>query len=285
MAWKATTTSGTKLVLDIGGTPLMLEGVTSLTPPPLSRPSVEWTPISATAKKYKSGRPAYGKMTGECSVMPTDPSFIALLALYNAAPAAAIKTIGVSTTEQGSKEYQWSAYCDEFGLTFPNEGPVKARFGFQATSGATAASATAVTPNGDFDPTLSQGTTLGFWTGAAYTTLNGVEDIELSGGSRDGSPATPINASAASTIPGYRGQTKLSFTILWDTTETTTHGAMYTSANALTPVLDKFKITLPDTESITLADCNIDAFELPTAPGVNRVKISATVNGDIAFDA
>jgi hypothetical protein len=263
----------------------MLEGVTSLTPPPLSRPSVEWTPISATSKSFKPGRPAYGKMSGECVVMTTDPSFVALLGLYNAAPSAAVKTIGVSTTEQGLKEYRWSMFCDEFGLIFPNEGLVKARFGFQAASACTAGSATSVTPNASFAPVLSQGTTLGFWTGAAYTTLDGVEDIELSGGSRDSSPATPINASAASLLPGYRGQTKLSFTILWDTTLTSTHVAMYTSANALTPTTDKFKITFTDTETITMADCNIDAFELPTAPGTNRVKITATVNGSIAFDA
>ena len=284
MAWAATTTPGTKLVLDIGGTPYLLEGVTSLTPPPLSRPSVEWTPINATAKSFKTGRPAYGKMSGELAVMSTDASFLALLALYNAAPSAAIKTIGVSTTEPGAKEYRWSAFCDEFGLMFPNEGLVKARFGFQAASAITAGSATSVTPNASFSPILSQGTTLGFWTGAAYTTLNGVEDIELSGGSRDSSPATPINASAASLLPGYRGQTKLSFTLLWDTTETTTHGAIFTSANALTPTTDKFKITLTDSETITMENCNIDAFELPSAPGVNRVKITATVNGGIAFD-
>jgi hypothetical protein len=283
MAWKATTTPGTDFVIDVGGTPLLLEGVLSLTPPPLSRPTSEWTPISGTTKKYKTGRPAYGKATGEVAVMPTDPSFVKLLSLYNAAPAAALVDFEYAMTEQGLKAYKWTGFCDEFALSFPNEGVVKARFGFMPTTGPTAGTATAFTPNAAFDPVVSQGTTLGFWVTSAYVTLNGVENIELVGGSRDSSPATPINASAASVLPGYNGQTKLTFDLLWDTTETTTHGAMYTSANSLTPVIDKFKITLVGGATITLADCNIDAFELPSAPGTNRVKISATVNSTIAI--
>ena len=35
--------------------------------------------------------------------------------------------------------------------------------------------------------------------------------------------------------------------------------------------------------NITLADCNVDGFPFPSAPGVNRIKISATVNSDIAI--
>lgn len=282
MAWKATTTPGTRFVIDVSGTPLQLEGVTSLTPPPLSRPTVEWTPISGTIKKYKTGRPAYGKASGECAVMPSDASFVKLLALYNAAPSAAVTGIEVALVDNGSKAFRWSAFCSDFSLSFPNEGPIKARFGFQTTTGATAGTATAVTPNAAYDPILSQGTTLGFWVTSAYTTLSGVENIELVGGTRDSSPATPIDASAASVLPGYNGQTKLTFDLLYDSTETT-HTAMFTSANSSTPVTDKFKITMVGGSTITLSDVNIDAFELPTAPGTNRVKISATVNVSIAI--
>jgi hypothetical protein len=283
MAWKATTTPGTEFKIDVsGGSPLMLEGVTSLTPPPLSRPTTEWTPISATGKKYKTGRPAYGKTSGELAVMPTDPSFLRLLALYNALPGSALTDIEVALVDQGSKAFKWTAFVDEFSLSFPNEGPIKARFGFQAASGATAGAATAVTPNGSFDPVVSQGSTLGFWVTSAYVTLNGVENMELAGGSRDSSPGTPINASAASLIPGYRGQTKLSFDLLFDSTETN-HMTLFSNANSLAAVTDKFKITMPGGSLIVLTDVNLDSFALPTAPGTNMVKVSATVNVDIAI--
>jgi hypothetical protein len=285
MAWKATTTPGTQFKIDIGGTPLLLEGVTSLTAPGGSRPTSEWTPINATGKKYKTGRPAYGKASGEVAVMPTDPSFVKLLSLYNAAPSAALCDVEVALVDNGAKAYKWTAFCDEFGLSFPNEGVVKAKFGFQATTGATAlGSPTSVTPNASFDPAVSQGTTLGFWVTSAYVTLNGVENIELQGGSRDSSPATPINATAASVLPGYHGQTKLSFDLLFDSTETN-HLALLTSFNASTPVNDKFIITMADSgnATITLDPVVIDGWEWPTAPGTNRVKVSATVNCDIAI--
>jgi hypothetical protein len=284
MAWKATTTPGTQFKIDIGGTPLLLEGVTSLTPPAGSRPTSEWTPINATGKKYKTGRPAYGKASGEVAVDPTDASFLRLLALYNAAPASALTDIEVALVDNGTKAYKWTAFVDEFGISFPNEGVVKARFGFQATTGVTAlGSPTAVTPNGSFDPAVSQGTTLGFWVTSAYVTLNGVSSIELQGGARDSSPATPIDAAAASVLAGYRGQTKLTFDLLFDSTETN-HTAMLASFNSSTPVTDKFKISMTKgSKHIDLTDVNIDGWEFPTAPGTNVVKVSATVNVDIAI--
>lgn len=283
MAWKATTTPGTQFKIDIGTTPLLLEGVTSLTPPAGSRPTSEWTPINATGKKYKTGRPAYGKVSGELAMMPTDPSFVRLLALYNAAPNAALTDIEVALTDQGAKAYKWTAFVDEFGVSFPNEGVVKAKFGFQVTTGATAQVApTAVTPNAAFDPIVAQGTTLAFWATGAYGNLKGVENIELSGGARDNTPATPIEAAAASVLPGYRGQTKLTFDLLYDSTEVA-HQAMFTSFAASTPVTDKFKINLVGGHAIELTDVNIDGWEWPSAPGTNRVKVSATVNVDIAI--
>lgn len=283
MAWKATTTPGTQFKINIGGAPLLLEGVTSLTPFPGSRPTTEWTPINSGAKRYKPGRAAYGKASGELAVMPTDPSFVALLDLYNAAPASALSDVELALVDNGSKAYKWTAFVDEFGISFPNEGPVKARFGFQATTGATAqASPTSVTPNASFDPCVAQGTTLGFYVTSAYVTLNGVENIELQGGARDSTPATPINATAASVLPGYRGQTRLTFDLLFDSTETN-HLALLTSFNASTPVADKFLITMTDSgnATITLDPVNIDGWEWPSAPGTNRVKVSATCNCDI----
>jgi hypothetical protein len=286
MAWTATTTPGTQLKIDLGTTPLLLEGVTSLTPPAGSRPQSEWTPISATGKKYKTGRPAFGKASGELAVDPTDPSFLRLLALYNAAPASALTILEVALVDAGSKAYKWTTFCDEFGISFPNEGVVKAKFGFQATGGVTPQTTPAtVTPSVVFNPSVSQGSTLGFWTGAAYVTLNGVENIELQGGARDSSPATPIDALAASILPGYRGQTKLMFDLLFDSTEAN-HVLLLTSFNASTPITDKFKITFPSpytAHNITLADCNVDGFPFPSAPGTNRLKVSATVNVDIAI--
>lgn len=282
MSWAATTTPGTQFKL-LGTSPLLLEGITSLTPPGGTRPTSEWTPISATGKKYKTGRAAFGKASGELAVMPTDPSFIRLLALYNVAPGSALVDIEVALTDAGAKAYKWTAYVDEFSLMFPNEGVVKAKFGFQATTGVTTQSApTSVTPNASFDPIVSQGTTLGFWVTSAYVTLNGVENIEIAGGSRDSSPATPINATAASMLPGYRGQTKLTFDLLYDTTEAN-HVALLTSFQASTPVTDKFKVTAVGGAACTMTDVNIDGWEWPSAPGVNRVKVSSTVNVDIAF--
>lgn len=282
MAWKATITPGTQFKIDLGTTPLLLEGVSSLTPPAGSRPTTEWTPIQATGKKYKPGRPAYGKVSGELAVMPTDPSFLRLLALYNAAPSSALTDVEVALTDNGSKAYKWTAFVDAFSLMFPNEGPVKCSFELQATTGATAQSSpTAVTPNATFDPTVAQGTTLGFYVTSAYNTLNGVENIELKGGSRDSYPATAINATAASSLPGYRGQTELSFDLLFDSTEAN-HLALLTSFNASTPVTDKFKITMVGGATITLTDCNVSKWEWPQAPGVNRVKVTAVVNVDIA---
>jgi hypothetical protein len=284
MAWKATTTPGTQFKIDLGTSALLLEGVTSLTPPPGSRPTSEWTPISATGKKYKPGRPAFGKATGEVAVDPADPSFLRLLALYNAAPASALTDVEVALVDSGSKAYKWTAFVDEFGITFPNEGVVKAKFGFQATTGATPQSSpTAVTPSVVFNPMVAQGATLGFWVSSAYVTLSGVSLFDLQGGARDSSPATPIDALAASMLPGYRGQTKLTFDLLFDSTEAN-HVAMLTSFNASTPVTDKFKITFAGgAHNIALSDCNIDGWAFPTAPGVNIVKVSATVNVDIAI--
>lgn len=283
MAWKATATPGTQFKIDIGGTPLLLEGVISFSPPPLSRPTSEWTPINATGKKYKTGRPNFGKASGEVAVDFTDASFLKLLSLYNAAPASCLTDIEYALVENGSAAYKWTAYVDEFGLSFPNEGVVKAKFGFQPTTTATKqVTPVAVTPSSTFDPAVSQGTTLGFWVTSAYVLLE-VEDIELTGGARDSQPATPLAASAGSSLPGYRGETKLSFTLLYDSS-VAAHQALFTSASSLTPITDKFEITSTDTgKKITMADCNIDAFELPAAPGVNRVKVTATVNSTIAI--
>jgi hypothetical protein len=284
MAWKATTTPGTQFKIDLATTPLLLEGVTSLTPPAGSRPTSEWTPISSTTgKKYKSGRPAFGKVAGELAVDPTDPSFLRLLALYNAAPASALTDVEVALTDNGLKAYKWTAFVDEFGITFPNEGVVKARFGLQATTGATALSPTAVTPSTIFDPEVGQGTTLGFWVTSAYQTLKGVEMIELAGGSRDSTPATPIDAAVASAIAGYRGQTKLTFDLLYDSTEAN-HLALFASFNSLAPVTDKFKIHFASgAHFIELTDVNVDSWAWPASPGTNRVKVSAAVNVDIAI--
>ena len=282
--WRATTTPGTQFKIDLGTSALLLEGVTSLTPFPGTRPTSEWTPINAQGKKYKSGRPAYGKASGEVAVDPTDPSFLRLLALYNLAPLSCLTDVEVALVDSGSKAFKWTAFCDEFGISFANEGVLKAKFGFQAVTGATAmVTPTVVVPSSTFDPVVCQGASLGFYVGAVYVTLAGVSNIELQGGARDSSPATPIDALAASSLPGYRGQTKLLFDLLFDSTEVN-HMALFTSFNAPTPVTDKFKINFAGgVHNIPLADCNIDAFALPTAPGVNIVKVAATVNVDIAI--
>jgi hypothetical protein len=283
MAWEAGTTPGTQFKINLGSTPLLLEGITSLTPFPGSRPTSEWTPINATGKKYKTGRPAYGKASGELAVDPTDPSFLALLALYNAAPGSALSDVELAMTDNGAQALKWTAFVDEFGISFPNEGVVKARFGFQATTGHTVQAATSVTPNATFDPAVSQGTVLKFYKTASYQELKGVENIELAGGARDSSPATPIQATVASLLPGYRGQTKLTFDLLYDSTETL-HTDMLTSFVANTPVTDRFQIAMTKSSKlITMADCNIDGWEWPSAPGTIRVKVSATVNVDIAI--
>lgn len=283
MAWKATTTPGTQFKIDIGGSPLLLEGITSLTPFGGSRPTSEWTPINVAGKKFKSGRPAYGKASGEVAVDPTDPSFLRLLALYNAAPASALTDVEIALTDNGAQALKWSAFVDEFGISFPNEGVVKARFGFQATTGHTTQAATVVTPNATFDPAVSQGTVLKFYKTASYQALKGVENIEIQGGARDSSPATPIEATAASALPGYRGQTKLTFDLLYDSTEVL-HTDMLTSFAANTPITDRFQVALTKSSKlITMADVNIDGWEWPSAPGTNRVKVSATVNSDLAI--
>jgi hypothetical protein len=285
MAWKATTTPGTQLKI-LANTPLLLEGVTSLTAPAGTRPTSEWTPISSTAgKKYKTGRPAYGKTSGEIAVDPIDPSFLALLALYNAAPASALIDLEVALKDAGSKAYKWTAFCDDFGINFPNEGVVKAKFGFSLTTGATAQnSPTSVTPSATYDPCVGQGTTLGYYVANAYVTLRGVENIDISGGARDATPATEQAATAASQVPGYRGQNKLTFDLLFDSTEAN-HLALLTSFNTAVPVNDKFLITMtdPGNATITLDPVNLDGWAWPTSPGVNIVKVSGVYNGDIAI--
>lgn len=279
MSYKATSMIGTEFKIDLGGTPLLLEGLINLTAPAGTRPVSEWTPIQSTTKKYKTGRPTYGAASGKLAWSPIDPSHIKLLALYNSAAAANFE---LTEVDNGAQSLQWPGFVSQFGLTFPNEGVVEVAFGIQITGAHTTAAATSVTPSATFDPAVSQGTVGSLWVTSAYVAVKGATNFALAGGSRDTYPATPIDAAVASVMPGYIGQNKLTFDLLYDSTEST-HVALLASYVGSTPINDKFKIATTQSSKVLINDpVVIDGWAWPTAPGANIVKVSATVNSTIA---
>lgn len=282
MAHQATTTPGTKVKI-LDATPLLVEGLQSATAPPLSRPRSEFTPISeTTTRKHKTGRPVYGTGSFSAAFDPLDPSHLRVLALAQAAPSAAVIDWEWALTDQGAAAFKVPVFVSDLSLDFENEGVAKLNFSVQATAGATKqVSATAVTPSGTYDPEVCQGAQLQFWISSAYVKLDGVQKFSLKMGSRDATPATAIDASVAGTLPGYVGEKTLEMEIMYDSTLTTSHGALFTSANSLTPVVDKFKITMAGGKTITLADVKLDKFELPSAPGLNVIKVSGVYTGAI----
>lgn len=279
MAYDSTSMIGTQFKIDVGGTPLLLEGVLSLTPPSGSRPTTSVTPIQSTVMKFKTGRPAYGPASGKLAWSPVDPSHIKLLALYNSAATADFE---LTQVDNGAQSLKWSGFVGQFGLSFPNEGPVEASFSVQMTTGHTAGAATAVTPSTTFDSATSQGTIGSFWATAAYSQIKGATNFELAGGSRETYPGTPIDALVASVIPGYIGQNKLTFDLLYDSTEAN-HGLLLASYMAGTPINDKIKLATTQLSKVLILDpIVIDGWAWSTAPGANIVKVSATVNCLIA---
>lgn len=284
MAHVATTTPGTKVKI-LDATPLLVEGLSSATVPSVTRPRSEWTPISeTTTSKFKTGRPAYGPASFSAAFDPDDPSQLRVLALAQAAPSAAVVDWEWALTDQGAAAFKVPVYVSDFGLEFPNEGVAKMSFSVQATGGATKqVSATAVTPSATFDPEVCQGSQLQMWIASAYAKIDGVLNFSLKAGGRASTPATAIDAATASVIPGFVGEKTLEMEITYDSTLTTSHGALFTSANALTPVADKFKIVMPGGKTITLDPVNIDKFELPTAPGLNTIKVSGVYSGAVTI--
>jgi len=239
----------------------------------------EWTPIQSTTQKYKTGRKAYGAASGTLAWSPVDPSHIKLLALYNSAATANFE---LALTDNGSQALVWPGFVQQFGVTFPNEGVVECKFAIQMTGDAAPGTPTTITPSSTFDPAVSQGSTLLLWVTSAYVQIKGATNFDLQGGSRSTYPGTPIDALVATVVPGYMGQNKLTFDLLYDSTEST-HTALLTSFNAGTPVNDKF--TLQSTQSSKKIICDpvvIDSWAWPTAPGATTVKVGCTVNSTIA---
>jgi hypothetical protein len=284
MPYQAKTTPGTKVKI-LDATPLLVEGVSSATAPAISRPRSEWTPISeTTVSKFKTGRPAYGPAQFSAAFDTADPSLLRVLALAQAAPGSAIVDWEWENTDQGNAAFKVPVYVSDFSLDFANEGVVKMNWSVQATGAATKqVSPTAVTPNAAFDPEVCQGAQLQMWIGGSYTKIDGVQNFSLKAGGRASTPATAIDASAASVIPGFVGEKTLEMEIAYDSTLTTSHGALFTSANALTPVADKFKIVFPNAASITLDPVNIDKFEFPAAPGLVTIKVSGVYSGAVTI--
>lgn len=288
MSFAATTSPNTQLKVDISGTPLLVEECTSFTFAGITKAASEWDPISNVGRKrVRVGRGALGKMSGECAFDPTDPSQLRLIELWNADLGGDEATdFELAMSDNGSAPYQWDGYVESIGLSFPNNSdPVKLSFGIAPTTLPTIGTVTAVTPSSTVAACIGEGTLLGYWTGAAYATLNGVENIELTGGARDSSMLPAINqATASGHIPGTHGPLKLSFDLLFDSSETN-HLAIRALLNAATGSDKKFQITCTDSGNATIAltPAYVDGWEPSPLPGANRVRVSATCDCDLTI--
>lgn len=282
MAWAATSTPGTIYKINVGGTLKQIEGVQSATGPSGSKTTTERTALSDTSRKYIGGRATTGKVSYEMAFDPTDPSQLKFITAFAAVPAVDI-AFENAHTDQGLAAYSYSGLVDELGLNFPNEGLVVLRAGVSIKTALTDGAPTSITPNASFAPIVGQGTTLGFWDGAAYDIIPGVSNVEISGASRTLIPATQQSALTSSYLVGMPASGKISFDLFWDSTDAT-HLALYAAFQAANQQ-DRFQITMTDasTATITLNPCVVDGwdFQMGSRDAPNLVRVSAQINTTI----
>jgi len=261
----------------------LLEGCMSLSGPGASKPLTDITALSDTAQKFKGGRPNYGKIGMECAFDPIDPSHLKLFTAFALVPGVAV-ACEVAGTENGAKAAVFSAMFDELGLSIPNEGPVMVKSGATITTAITLATATSITPSAIFAPIVGQGTVLGLWVTSAYVTILGATNFEISGASRAMIPVTALSAAAPTFLAGVPNNGKLTFDLLWDSSDAN-HALLFAAYQAANQT-DRIKITLTNTaaSTITLNPVIIDGFEFNTSKDApNLVKVSATINTPIAI--
>lgn len=279
-----TTTPGTQLKI-LDDPALLIEECVGFTFAETTRGSAEFTPISNVGrKKVKVGRGVLGKMPGECAFDPTDPSQLRILELYNAAIADAVADWELALVDSGEAVFTWSAFVESFSLSFANSpDPVKLTFSLAPTTlPAKAVSATEVTPSETVNACIGEGTVLALWVTSAYVALVGVENIELSGGSRDTTQLPGLNQTApVGHIPGNRGILTLSFDLLYDSSQTN-HETIRTSLNS-TLASQKFKITCTDSGAATieLTPAYVTGWAPSPIPGANRTRVTVICDTDI----
>jgi len=279
MAWAATATPGTIPKIKVASTFKQIEACQSMSGPSGSKPIVEVQGLSDLAKKFKGGRPDYGKVNFEMAFDPTDPSHLEFLTAFAAVPSVNSE-FEIALTDVGTAALNFFGKVDEIGLSIPNEGPVILKAGVKITSGITDTAATSITPNAAFVPIVGQGCTLGFWTGAAYVTLPGATNVEISGASRAVIPATAMSALVPNFLMGIPSNGKISFDLLYDSSDAN-HILVLAAFNAASQT-DRFLITMTDASNatITLNPCMVDTWEYNVGQkdSANLVKVSATIN-------
>jgi hypothetical protein len=284
MPWTATSTPGTQFKLTVSAVLKLLEGVQSLSGPGGNKPLTAVTAISDVAVKNKTGRPIYGKVSGQVAFDPTDVSQVKLLTAFAAVPSVAV-ACEVGMTENGGKASTFSALFDEWGLSIPNEGAVMVSFGATITTPLVLATPSSVTPNASFDSAVGQGCTLGLWVTSAYSTIAGASNIEISGCSRSIIPATQLSATTPSYLTGIPDFGSLSFDLLYDSSDAN-HALLKAAFDAQNQT-DRLKITFANAgpNTITLNPVRIVGWEFMTGEkdAANKVKVTAKIDTTITI--